>query len=78
MKRLLSFVLYTALAVVANAGPLETDALEALREGTMKKLVFHGEPQAVSDAVFTDPEGGEYRLSDWQGKYVLVNFWATW
>ena len=33
MKRLLSLVLYTALAVGANAGPVDTDALEALREG---------------------------------------------
>lgn len=78
MKRLMSIVLYTALAAGANAGPVDTGALEALREGTMKKLVFSSEPAAVSDAVFTDPEGGEHRLSDWQGKYVLVNFWATW
>ena len=78
MKRLLSFVLYTALAVGANAGPVDTEALEALREGTMKKLVFVGEPAAVSDAPFTDPAGAEHRLSDWKGKYVLVNFWATW
>jgi thiol-disulfide isomerase/thioredoxin len=78
MKRLLSFVLYTALAVGANAGPVDTEALEVLREGTMKKLVFAGEPAPVSDAPFTDPQGGEHRLSDWKGKYVLVNFWATW
>jgi peroxiredoxin len=23
-------------------------------------------------------EGGERRLSEWRGRYVLVNFWATW
>lgn len=83
MKRLLSAVLYTALATTAiaggaNAGPVETETLEALREGSMKKLVFTSDPQAASDTTFTDPSGGEHRLSDWQGKYVLVNFWATW
>ena len=70
-------VLYTALALGANAAFADTSALEALREGTMKKLVF-SDPAEVSDVPFTDPEGGEHRLSDWQGKIVLVNFWATW
>lgn len=79
MKSFWCAVLYTALAMGANAAlAADTTALEDLRDGTMKKLVFHGEPQAVSDAVFTDPEGTEYTLADWQGKYALVNFWATW
>lgn len=77
MKTLLwASVLYTALSGLANAA--DVAALEALREGSIKKLVFLEEPQPVSDAVFTDPDGGEHRLSDWQGKYALVNFWATW
>ena len=44
----------------------------------MKKLVFASEAKDVSQAVFTTPDGIEHTLSDWQGKYVLVNFWATW
>lgn len=79
MKSLWCAVLYTALAMGANASlAADTAALEALREDSMKKLLFHGEPQAVSEAAFTDPEGNEYTLADWQGKYVLLNFWATW
>lgn len=70
-------VLYTALALGANVALADTAELEALREGTMKKLIF-SEPAEVSDAAFTDPDGGEFRLADFQGKYVLVNFWATW
>ena len=27
---------------------------------------------------FTDLDGGTHRLADWQGKVVLLNFWATW
>ena len=30
------------------------------------------------DFHFTDRHGGEHRLSDWQGKVRVVNFWATW
>lgn len=73
-----SAVLYTALALSANAALADMAELEALREGTMKKLIFTSEPKDVSQVTFTDPDDGEYRLADWQGKYVLVNFWATW
>jgi thiol-disulfide isomerase/thioredoxin len=70
-------VLYTALVVTANAAVADTAALEALREGSMKKLIF-SEPAPVPDIAFTHADGGEYRLSDFKGKHVLVNFWATW
>ena len=70
-------VLYTALVLGANAATADTAALEALREGTMKKLIF-SDPQAVSEVTFTDPEGGQRKLSDYEGKHVVVNFWATW
>lgn len=70
-------VLYTALALTANAAHADISAAEAAREGTMKKLLFQG-TMDVSQETFTDPEGGEYRLSDFKGKHVLVNFWATW
>ncbi|MFZ1727952.1 MAG: TlpA disulfide reductase family protein [Albidovulum sp.] len=78
MRWLFSAVLYTAVALGANTAFADIAALEALRDGTMKKLVFLAEPAEVSQEVFTDPDGGEHRLSDWQGKYTLVNFWATW
>lgn len=76
MKILLSAVLYLGLCVGANAADLDT--LNALRTGDMKKLNFHSEPVEVSQAVFTDRDGAEFTLADWQGKVVLLNFWATW
>ena len=75
--RLFFAVLYTGLALTANIALADTSALEALREGTMKKLSF-SEPMDVSDKAFTDPDGGEFTLAGFQGKTVLVNFWATW
>ncbi len=71
-------VLYTALALGANAALAGTAELEALRDGSMKKLMFATEPAAAPDTAFTDAAGAERRLSDWRGKLVLVNFWATW
>ena len=70
-------VLYTALALSANAAFAGNDDLKSLREGTMKKLIF-SDPREVSELAFTDPKGGEYHLSDFNGKYILLNFWATW
>lgn len=68
---------YTALLVGANAAHADP-ALADLREGTMRKLQFHSEPRLVSAASFATPEGEEFTLEDWRGKYVLLNFWATW
>jgi thiol-disulfide isomerase/thioredoxin len=73
-----SALIYTAVALFANAAAADTGAIEALREGDMRKLVLHAEPREVSDVPFTDPDGGEHRLADWEGKVVLLNFWATW
>ncbi len=78
MRLLTSAVLYTALILGANSAFAGNAELEALREGSLKKLVFSSEAKDVSQAVFTDPDGGEHSLAEWQGKYVLVNFWATW
>ncbi len=70
-------VLYTGLALSANAALADTSEIEALREGTMKKLAF-SEAKPVSDKAFTDPAGGTFTLAEFKGKTVLVNFWATW
>ncbi len=82
MRWFLSVVLYTALSLGANAQGVgqgvDLQAVQALREGTMKKLIFAKTPTEVPQIPFVDPEGGEHRLADWRGKYVVVNFWATW
>ena len=56
----------------------EPATLEALLDGTMKKLRFQAKPQTVSQAAFTAADGSAASLSDYRGKYVLLNFWATW
>ena len=71
-------VLYTALALSANAALADTASLVALRQGDMKKLIFHAEPKPVSDAPFIGEGGAEQTLADFAGQYVLLNFWATW
>jgi len=73
-----SLVLYTALALGANAAHADTAALEALREGGMKKLNFHAEAKPVPEVVLVDENGYDRGLSEYLGQWVVLNFWATW
>lgn len=50
-------------AVTARGG----EALDLLRE-----------PQGLPDIDFTDGDGRPTRLSDFRGKVILLNLWATW
>ncbi len=80
MKKILLALVYTALC--AGANPALAGAGEDilfLRDGDMKKLVVHDSPQSTSSAAFMlEDDGGETTLEAFRGKYVLLNFWATW
>lgn len=83
MRILLSALVYTALALgaITPAGPARADlaAAAGLREGDMKKLIFQETPQPVPSVAFQlADDAGEATLEDYRGKYVLLNFWATW
>jgi len=78
MKRRLGIVLYMALALGANAAAADTAALEALREGDMKKLMFHSAPEPAPQVEFERGDGSKGTLADYQGKHIVLNFWATW
>ncbi|MFB9148875.1 TlpA family protein disulfide reductase [Roseovarius ramblicola] len=78
MKRCLGIVLYMALALGANTAMADTAALEALREGDMKKLMFHSAPTPVPQVEFEREDGSAATLADYEGRHVVVNFWATW
>ncbi len=80
MKKILLAAVYTALTMGANpvlANDAET--ILPLVAGDMKKLAIHETPKATSSAPFQLEDGaGTATLADYAGKYVLVNFWATW
>lgn len=83
MRWIASAVLYMAVALGANAETagapaLDIAALEALREGQMEKLRFHEAPRARSDLAFMRADGSESSLAAYDGKVVVLNFWATW
>ncbi|OYU19557.1 MAG: redoxin [Rhodobacteraceae bacterium PARR1] len=76
MLRKILAVLYTASLLGAN--PALAGDVSSLLEGDMKKLAMAEEPIALPEAVFLDATDGEHALADWQGKWVVLNFWATW
>ena len=80
MGRRVRAFLYMAALCFANpvvAGDLAV--AESLRQGDMRKLMFHGAPVEVpSDVVWTDTAGATGGLADYRGRWVLLNFWATW
>jgi thiol-disulfide isomerase/thioredoxin len=77
-------LLYAVLLACANpaaAGGLTPEAragLEALRAGDMRKLVIHEAPVAAAEVPFTDRDGNETTLAASNGRFRIVNFWATW
>ncbi len=78
MRLIRSAVLYTALALGANAAVADTAALEALREGDMRKLSFHEAPRDIAEVTLVDAEDAPQSLTQYLGRYVVLNFWATW
>ena len=49
-----------------------------LAHGEVAALTMATTPLRLPDLAFEDAEGKARKLSDWRGKTVLVNLWATW
>lgn len=78
--------LYTAMTCAAilgagilGAGVAQADvtAAEAVRAGEMQKLNF-ADPKALPEFELVGMQDEARSLSEFQGKWTLVNFWATW
>ena len=49
-----------------------------LAQGEVAALTMAATPLKLPDLAFEDADGKPKKLSDWHGKTVLVNLWATW
>jgi thiol-disulfide isomerase/thioredoxin len=68
-------VVYTAFILGANVAAAD---VAALRDGDMKKLAFHETPAAVPEVGLVDADDAPHSLAEYRGKWVVLNFWATW
>lgn len=55
---------------------IDFSAVQDMRSGDMLKLQFGVD--RGSQVVFNHADGSDLTFADYDGKYVLVNFWATW
>jgi thiol-disulfide isomerase/thioredoxin len=68
-------VVYTAFLLGANVAAAD---VSALRDGDMKKLAFHESPSLVPEVGLVDADDAARSLAEYRGKWVILNFWATW
>ena len=79
---------YLYEAAGRKAGPAETATQTSatvpgtfskdLATGALAAFLIHPEPKPLPDLAFQDGTGKPLKLSDWRGRVVLVNLWATW
>ncbi len=67
---------YALWALCAN-GAMAGD-VSALLTGPMQNMVLTDPPVQLPDAPLVTLDDGAASLSDYRGKWVVLNFWATW
>ncbi len=45
---------------------------------TIDKFVIYETPQTIPPIAYQTANGQAKSVADWQGRYLLVNFWASW
>jgi thiol-disulfide isomerase/thioredoxin len=65
-------------AAACSGAVAKVDRLAPLVRGDVAALVLAQRPRALPDLSFRDGEGREVRLSDFRGRTILINLWATW
>jgi thiol-disulfide isomerase/thioredoxin len=72
---------YVTLGRPDNAADVRIPPAETGKEGLGPRVtafVKKAVPEAAADVTFQGPDGQPVKLSDFKGKTVLLNLWATW
>jgi thiol-disulfide isomerase/thioredoxin len=77
MKRIV-LVLTTVLALIAGTYFADRATRVKAKGATMKADIPAHASQLAPDFTLKDLDGKDVSLSQFQGKVVLINFWATW
>ena len=72
------FGLCAVIFVIAQSCQSPKTGLDRFSEGSLKKLTVLKTPPPQPSAAYASPQGAQMRLSDYRGKVVLLNVWATW
>lgn len=68
----------TQAAAPAPALPAGSGLSRDLATGSLAAFLIHPEPKPLADLQFQDGTGKALKLSDFKGRVVLLNLWATW
>lgn len=66
------------IIVQASIKPEQDNGLKGVAHGDMKKLVTPAEAAVEPGNLFYDAAGQPHRASDFKGKVLVLNLWATW
>ena len=73
---------YSIAWFVFNSGPprvvIRSVPIDAAAEASSYDFAFASAPAPVPDLAFTDATGRKVLLSDFRGRPVVLNIWATW
>lgn len=58
--------------------PRTHTAIDNVAQGELAALMASQDGRSFSDLAFQGPDGEPMTLADFEGKKLLVNFWATW
>jgi thiol-disulfide isomerase/thioredoxin len=61
-----------------KADPAKMQAIKAASLGEVAGFSTHAEPMPFGNFSFQAPDGSKRQFSDFSGKVMLVNLWATW
>ena len=84
MKKTITFIIAATAALVIifslyiGGNTPYAHQLQAFATGEMAKFALQTDAKNVPDIAVTNARGEDVRLSDYRGKVLLINFWATW
>ena len=73
---------YATLTMRGNGESQDQGRIEEkskkIRADRLRAFIFHKDPKPVPEFTFTDVAGKTRSISEWRGKVVILNLWATW
>ncbi|MCR9214148.1 MAG: TlpA family protein disulfide reductase [Proteobacteria bacterium] len=78
LKSFSVLILLTFTGLGVGTSTAFSENLNDLLVGEVQNFAPNKAPRELRDFSFMNAEGKEEKLSDYKGKVVLLNFWATW
>ena len=78
IRGMIALGLIAVLLVIVQSCSQPKTALDLFAKDSLKKLTVLSAPPTQPSTSFSLPEGTKMQLSDYKGKVILLNVWATW